>query len=302
MKALTEAQVRHYHENGFLFPIPALTPAEAAEAMRNIERLEARIGTPLSAAHKKYRSGSYTFLPWVDALVRHPRVLDAVEDVIGPDILVYWATFFVKEPKTPAMTAWHQDATYFGLEPHDHVTAWVALTDAGKEAGCMDVVPPNGTPRQYHHAKIGLKNAITAAGQAIVEPIDETGITTMELKAGEMSLHNTLCPHRSLPNRASHRRIGYGISYIPAHVRPTGSGRMSALLVRGRNHGNFDLLPSPAAEFDPEAVAVGETFYQRFYEHYTEQAQRHEEQFGNLSTADAQDLRNRLTERFGAAS
>ena len=301
MKALTEEQVRHYHENGFLFPVPALTPAEVADAMANIERLEARIGTRLSAAHKKYRSGSYTFLPWVDAVVRHPRVLDAVEDVIGPDILVYWATFFVNEPGTPAMTAWHQDSTYFGLEPHEHVTAWVALTDAGKLAGCMDVVPPNGAPRQYHHAKIGLKNSITAAGQAIIEPIDETGLTTMELKAGEMSLHHTLCPHRSLPNRAAHRRIGYGISYIPAHAKPTGSYRMKALLVRGRDHGNFDLLPSPKAEFDPDAIAAGEAFYQRFFENYTEQAQRHEAQFGTLTESQAQAVRGELMERFGAA-
>ena len=301
MKALTEAQVRDYRENGFLFPIPALTSAEVADAMHNIERLEAHIGTRLSAAHKKYRSGSYTFLPWVDALVRHPRILDAVEDVIGPDILVYWATFFVKEPDTPAFTAWHQDSTYFGLEPHEHVTAWVALTDASKEAGCMDVVPPNGQRRQYHHAKVGLKNAITAAGQAIVEPIDETGITTMELKAGEMSFHNTLAPHRSLPNRAGHRRIGYGISYIPAHVKPTGSYRLKALLVRGRDHGNFDLLPAPRAEFDPEAMAVAEAFYQRFFENYTEQAERHERDFGNLDEEQLQAIRGELTERFGAA-
>src|SRR5688572_9143280 len=279
MKALTEAQVRHYHDNGFLFPIPVLSPAEVAESMRNIERLEARIGTPLSKAHKKYRSGSYTFLPWVDALCRHPRVLDAVEDVIGPDILVYWATSFVKEPGSPAFTAWHQDSTYFGLDPHGHVTAWVALTDATEQAGCMEVLPPNGSPRQYRHAQKRLENSINAAGQVIVETIDETGVTAMALKAGEMSLHHTLCPHRSAPNAAPHRRIGYGISYIPAHVRCTGPYRMSALLVRGRNKGNFDLLPSPRAEFDPEAVEVGERFYARFMENYSEQIRRHDEEF-----------------------
>src|ERR1700704_2087003 len=157
--------------------------------MDNIYRLEARIGTYLSKAHKKYRSGSYTFLPWIDALCRHPRILDAVEDVIGPDILVYWATFFIKEGRSPAFTAWHQDSTYFGLEPHEHVTAWVALSDASTEAGCMEVLPPNGAPRQYHHANSRLEHSINAAGQVIVEPLNETGMTMMELKAGEMSLH-----------------------------------------------------------------------------------------------------------------
>ncbi|MDB5810793.1 MAG: phytanoyl-CoA dioxygenase family protein [Betaproteobacteria bacterium] len=279
MKSLSEQQVSDYRRNGFVFPIPVLTPVEAATNMRNIERLEARIGCQLSAAHKKYRSGSYTYLPWVEALCRHPRVLDAVEDVIGPDILVFWGTFFVKEPGSPAYTAWHQDSTYFGLDPHEHVTAWIALTDAGSDAGCMDVLPPNGKPRQYHHAKANLPNSINAAGQVIVEPLNETGITPMQLKAGEMSMHHTLCPHRSAPNGATHRRIGYGISFIPAHVKPTGSYRLPALLVRGRDHGNFDLTPSPRAEFDDEAVAVGERFYALFFEHYLEQARRHDEQF-----------------------
>ena len=147
----------------------------------------------------------------------------------------------------------------------------------------MEVLPPNGAPRQYYHANSRLEHSINAAGQVIVEPLSETGITAMELKAGEMSLHNTLCPHRSAPNAALHRRVGYGISYIPAHVRTTGSRRVPALLVRGRNKGNFDLLASPRAEFDPEAVAVGDRFYARFMEQYAEQVKRHAEQFAHRS-------------------
>lgn len=278
MKALTAEQVAHYRETGFLFPIPVLTPEEAAAGLTNIHRLEARIGTTLAKSHKKYRSGSYTYLPWVEALCRHPRILDAVEDVIGPDILVFWATFFVKEPGSPAFTAWHQDSTYFGLQPHEHVTAWVALSDANQQAGCMEVLPSRRAPRQYQHENSGLKNSINAAGQVIVESLDERGATLMELKAGEMSLHHTLCPHRSAPNAAAHTRVGYGISYIPAHVRTTGSYRLPALLVRGRDHGNFDLMPSPRDEFDAEGVAVGERFYARFFEHYNEQTRRHAEQ------------------------
>jgi non-heme Fe2+,alpha-ketoglutarate-dependent halogenase len=283
MKALTEQQVRDYQRNGFLFPLPALTADEAAAALKNVARLEARIGSPMSKAPKKVRSGAYTYLPWVEALCRHPRVLDAVEDVIGPDILVFWATFFVKDAGSPNFTAWHQDSTYFGLEPHDHVTAWIALSDASRAAGCMEVVPPAGEPKQYYHAKAYLEHSINVAGQHIVEPLDQTQLTAMELKAGEMSLHNSLCPHRSLPNTASHCRVGFGISYIPAHVRTTGSYRLPALLVRGRNKGNFDLLPSPRAEFDPEAVAVGDDFFERFMAHYAEQGKMHEERFAPAS-------------------
>ena len=283
MKALSEKQVRDYRHDGYLFPVPALTSAEAADALRNLERVEARLGAPLSQADKQYRLGAFTYLPWADELVRHPRILDVIEDILGPDILVFVATFFIKEPGTQTFAAWHQDATYFGLQPYEHVTAWVALTDASTEAGCMDVVSAHGAPRQYAHAAARLENSINGAGQVIVEPLNENDAVAMELKAGELSLHNTLCPHRSAPNRASHRRVGFGISYIPAHVRPIGSYRLPALLVRGRNTGNFDLLPRPAAEFAPEALEVSRKYYTRFYENYAEQVQRHEAQYGTAS-------------------
>jgi len=280
MKALTEQQVLDYRRDGYLFPVSALTPEEAAQCLRDLERTEARIGAPLTVAEKRYRLGSYTYLPWVDALVRHPRILDIVEDALGPDLLVFNATFFIKEPGAPTFAAWHQDATYFGLQPYEHVTAWVALSDASKEAGCMDVVASNGAPRQMRHAAARLVNSINGAGQVIVEPIDESRAVAMELKAGELSLHNTLCPHRSVPNAAPYRRVGLGISYIPAHVRAIGSYRMPAVLVRGANRwNNFDLLPAPAAELSNEGLAVNESMFKRFYENYAEQVKAHEEQF-----------------------
>jgi non-heme Fe2+,alpha-ketoglutarate-dependent halogenase len=286
MKTLTAQQVQDYHHNGFLFPIRALTAEEAASYLRELERTEARLGSPLPKADLKWRGAAYTYLPWVDELVRHPRILDIVEDVIGPDILVYWSTFFIKEPGTPAFTAWHQDATYFGLDPYDHVTAWVALSDASSEAGCMDVLSSHGAPRQWHHAAARLEHSINGAGQVIVEPIDEHDAVAMELKAGEVSLHHTLCPHRSAPNRASYRRVGLGISYIPAHVRTVGSYRLPALLVRGQDKWNhFDPLPRPSGELTPEVVALHEATYKRFRENYYEQEKRHEAQFAYRKSA-----------------
>src|SRR5690606_7959942 len=158
------------------------------------------------------------------------------------DILVYTSTFFIKEAGSPTFAEWHQDATYFGLTPHEHVTAWVALSEASAEAGCMEVLSAQGAPRQMHHAAARLANSINGAGQAIVEPLPENERAVMELKAGQSSLHHTLCAHRSAPNRSSHRRVGFGISYIPAHVKPVGPYRMQALLVRGQDKwNNFDL-------------------------------------------------------------
>ena len=144
MKALSKEQVDNYRRDGFLFPLPALTPAEAARGLRDLERIESRLGAPLPQSEMKWRGAAYVYSPAVDAIVRHPRILDIVEDVIGPDILVYWTTYFIKDPGTPAFTAWHQDATYFGLTPFEHVTAWLALSDASREAGCMDVISGHG--------------------------------------------------------------------------------------------------------------------------------------------------------------
>ena len=280
MKALTQQQVQSYRHDGFVYPIPALGADEAARCLADLERAEARLGSPLPKAEMKWRGAAYAYLPWVNELVRHPRILDIVEDVIGPDILVFWSTFFIKEPASPTFAAWHQDATYFGLEPYEHVTAWVALSDASREAGCMEVLSSQGAPRQLHHAAARLANSINGAGQLIVEPLDEDKAIAMTLRAGELSLHHTLCPHRSAPNRAAHRRVGLGISYIPAHVRPIGSYRMPALLVRGSNTGgHFDLLPSPAGEFTDAGIALHEQTYKRYRENYYEQEKRHDELF-----------------------
>jgi hypothetical protein len=277
---LDAEQVERYRWDGYLFPLPALWDDELRACDAGLARFETWLGKPLTAADKKWRSAGYVFLPWVAALVRHRRILDAVESVIGPDILVYTSTFFIKEAQSPTFAAWHQDATYFGLDPHEHVTAWVALSEAGAEAGCMEVVSSQGKPRQLHHAALGLEHSINGVGQAIVEPFDQDNTVAMALQAGEFSLHHTLARHRSAPNRAAHRRVGLGISYIPTYVRTTGSHRLFAMLVRGQDRGgHFDLLPTPQAEFDPAALALHEQVYQRYRQNYAEQIEMHERQF-----------------------
>jgi hypothetical protein len=280
-KALNDAQMAQYRRDGYLFPLPALSPDELAQCNAGLGRFEAWLGRPVNQGDFRWRSASYVFLPWVDALVRHPRILDAVEDLIGPDILVYTATWFIKEAQSPAFAAWHQDATYFGIIPNDqHVTAWVALTDATSEAGCMEVVSSQGQPRQMRHAALRLANSINGAGQAIVEPFEQSGGAMMELPAGSFSLHHTLCRHRSAPNRANHRRIGLGISYIPADCWLSGPVRMWARLARGRDTGgHFELIPPPEGELHPAALARHEHVYARYRDNYEEQVRAHEQQF-----------------------
>jgi non-haem Fe2+, alpha-ketoglutarate-dependent halogenase len=280
MKALTQAQIDSYRYNGFLFPIPALTPDEIAVCLAGLERLETELGSPVAAADVKWRSHAYAHSPWFNALIRHPKILDAIEDVIGPNILVWTSTFFIKEPHSPTFAAWHQDGSYFGLEPHEQVCAWVALSDASREAGCMEHLSGRGAARQLHHSPLGLANSINRAGQTIMESFDETGPVAMSLQAGEFSLHHEFSVHRSAPNNASHRRVGIGLNYIPTHIRVDSPVRLCAMLVRGEDtHGHFDLIEPPSAERDAAALAVHQQVSDRYRENYNIQVTRHERQF-----------------------
>ena len=286
MKALTQEQVESYRYNGFLFPIPALTPDEVATCLAGLARLESELGCAVADADVKWRSHAYAHSPWFNDLIRHPRILDAVEDVIGPDILVWTSTFFIKEAHSPTFAAWHQDGTYFGLQPKQQVCAWVALTDASAEAGCMEQLSFRGVPRQYHHAALGLAHSINRAGQTIVEPFDDSTPTAMALRAGEFSLHHELAVHRSAPNNAAHRRVGIGLNYIPAHVRVEGPVRLKAMLVRGEDrYGHFDLVEPPAAERDAAALAVHQAVSDAYRANYNVQVERHAAAFAATAGA-----------------
>ena len=132
-KLLTTDQVARYRRDGFHFPVSILSPAEARLYRDRLEEQERALGGPLTG---NMRHKVHLLFTWANQLARHPKILDAVEDVIGPDILCWSTTFFTKEARSPSFVSWHQDSTYFGLEPHEHVTAWIALSDASKEAGC----------------------------------------------------------------------------------------------------------------------------------------------------------------------
>jgi non-haem Fe2+, alpha-ketoglutarate-dependent halogenase len=280
MKALTQEQVDSFRYNGFLFPVPALTEHEVATCLAGLDRLEADLGSPVAEADIKWRSHAYAHSPWFNDLIRHPRILDAIEDVIGPDILVWTSTFFIKEPHSPTFAAWHQDGTYFGLEPQEQVCAWVALTDASHEAGCMEMLSARGAPRQMHHAALGLAHSINRAGQTITEAFDETNPVAMALPAGSFSLHHEHAVHRSAPNRASYRRVGIGLNYIPTHVRVNGPVRLKAMLVRGEDrYGHFDLIDPPSAERDAVALAAHQDVSDRYRANYNVQVRRHAERF-----------------------
>jgi non-heme Fe2+,alpha-ketoglutarate-dependent halogenase len=277
MNALSVDQVASFKRDGFLSPFPLLGPKECRECMAGVARFEAWLGAPINgdAAHK-WRSMAYLILPWAARLAQNERILDHVEDLLGPDILIFTSTFFIKEAHSPTIAAWHQDSTYYGLEPKEEVCVWLALSDADEAAGCMEALSFNGRPQQLRHASRIVENSVNRGSQAIIEPFDERAPVAMPLKAGSFSLHHGLCIHRSGPNRSNHRRIGLGLNFIAPHVRPSGSVRHAAMLVRGEDrYGHFETVEPPLGELDSEAVATHARAMALYRDAYIEEEARH---------------------------
>jgi non-haem Fe2+, alpha-ketoglutarate-dependent halogenase len=252
MKRLTEDLVRQYRDTGYLAPIRVLSTAEAAQVRAKLEAFEAGAG-PLAG---KLRQKSHLLFTWLNDLIRHERILDAVEDLIGRDILCWGTSFFIKEPRNPAYVSWHQDSTYWGLEPADIVTAWVALSDSTTENGAMRVVPGSHTMAQVPHRDTFRPDNLLSRGQEIMVDVDASRADTLTLAAGEMSLHHVRLIHGSEPNPSDQRRIGFAIRYLPTYVRQVAGAHDWATLVRGVDHyGNFELEQRPDSDMSESAQA-----------------------------------------------
>lgn len=251
--SLSEPQVTSYHRDGFLYPLPALDPAEAAGVRRHIEAFEQATG--LAAGHV-IRNKGHLKLTRLYELIFHPRVLDAVESVLGPDILCWGSSLFVKEAADAAFVAWHQDSYYWGLEPDDVVSAWIALAPSTIENGAMQVIPGTHRMAQMAHRKSAPGSAnMLFTHEELAEDVDPSRAVDLVLRQGEMSLHHVKILHGSPPNRSAARRMGYAIRYVAPHVRQRGD-QNSATLVRGHDrYGYFARDPVPVKDMDPAIVA-----------------------------------------------
>src|SRR5262249_25395997 len=147
-RRLTLAQVEAFRRDGYLYPLRGLSSAEAQRYRARLEAFEARQG-PLTTT--PFRTKPHLVFEWVAELVRHPAILDAVEDLLGPDLLVWSSSFFLKGARDPSYVSWHQDSTYWGLSEPDVVTAWLALSVSSVASGCMRVVPGSHLRDQIPH-------------------------------------------------------------------------------------------------------------------------------------------------------
>src|SRR5205809_1790779 len=249
---LSSSAVAAYERDGFAFPIRVLSAAEAREVRLRLEGVERLQGGPLRG---ELRHKAHLVFTWLDRLVRHPVILDAVEAILGANLLCWSSSFFIKEARDPAYVSWHQDATYWGLSEPDVVTAWVAFTDATVENGAMRMVPGTHREQVVHRDTFATHNLLTR-GQEVAKVVDEARAVDIVLAAGEMSLHHVLMFHSSPPNRSDDRRIGFAIRYLPTRVRQVAGSGDSALLVRGIDtYRHFEAEVPPARDLEPEALA-----------------------------------------------
>jgi non-haem Fe2+, alpha-ketoglutarate-dependent halogenase len=252
MGRLSEAAIEHYRQRGYYAPIPVMSADEAAAIRRRLEVHEASHGVLKGSMRHK----SHLLFTWLDDLIRHPAILDAVESVIGPDILCWSSTFFIKEARDPGFVSWHQDSTYWGLDPADIVTAWVALSESTAENGAMRVIPDTQTLEQIAHRDTFAADNLLTRGQEIAVEVDERQAVMLTLQPGEMSLHHVRLIHGSDPNPSARRRIGFAIRYLPTHVRQIVGTRDSATLVRGVDRfGNFEPEFAPEHDLSDAAIA-----------------------------------------------
>ena len=252
MKKLSTAAVEHYRTHGFQAPIRAIPADEAGTLRRRLEAHEARHGL----LKGQMRHKSHLLFTWLDELIRHPGILDAVEDILGPNLLVWGSSFFTKEARDPGFVSWHQDSTYWGLDPADIVTAWVALSPSTAENGAMRVIPDSHKLDQIAHRDTFAEGNLLSRGQEIAVEVDEAKAHMLVLQPGEMSLHHVRLIHGSDPNPSDQRRIGFAIRYLPTYVRQVVGSHDSATLVRGTDEfHHFEPEQRPDADFSEAARA-----------------------------------------------
>jgi non-haem Fe2+, alpha-ketoglutarate-dependent halogenase len=242
---LNVSQVERYHRDGILFPVPALAPGEAARFRTAFEDVTTRLGgRPTS----QDLSQTHLYFPWAYELATHPSILDAVEAVLGPDLLVWTVSIFAKYPRDPGYISWHQDGTYWGLDSPQVTTAWVALTDSVVDNGCMRVVPGSHRHPILPHKDTYAPQNLPSRGQEVQAQVDDNEAVDVVLKAGQMSLHHVNIIHGSNPNPSDEPRFGFAIRFTTPKTRQIDGEPPTAVLARGRDdYHHFELLPAPPA-------------------------------------------------------
>jgi len=246
---------RRFARDGYVFPLEVMSRQEAAGHRRELEALQRRAqGSRLG--NKEQLNYPHVICRFAHEIVTHPGILDVVEAILGPDILVWGSTFFIKAPRSESYVSWHQDLRYWGLDSDGEVSAWLALSDVTEASGCMRFVPGSHKGELLAHRDSFAEDNFLTRGQEAAIEVEEAATLPVPLAPGQVSLHHGKLLHGSGPNRSDGPRIGLAINYIATHVRQVVAPEDFAMLVRGEDrHGHFQLVPPPGGDFSAEAMA-----------------------------------------------
>jgi non-haem Fe2+, alpha-ketoglutarate-dependent halogenase len=261
-KALSLEQVRFFQSEGYLFPLRSMSPEEGALCLADIEKYEGQAGEEVQ---KSLKFKAHLLFMRIFNSVTGPAVLDVVEDLLGPNILLFASAFFVKDPHDGRFVSWHEDSAYMGFDPPEAVTVWTGLSDSTREMGCLRVIPKSHLQpaEKLKHVETFDKKNLLSRGQTL-QNVDETLAVDIETRAGQCEAHHIRLVHGSKDNRSNQRRVGFNAVFIPTHVRST-IGRRSAMLVRGvDDYGHWDPEPRPRYDMDPIAVAIMKQSWQQY--------------------------------------
>ena len=253
MSYLSSNQLKQYNDNGFVSPINIFSKDKAKEIRNEIELIENKIPEELDNTG---RYNAHLISPLLDEVTHNSKILDAVQSLIGENILVCGTTLFIKNPNEKGFVSYHQDAKYIGLEPHNWVTAWVAITDSNEKNGCMRMWSGSHKDNLKEHDQKFNEGNLLTRGQTVKNvPKNET--TPLVLEAGQMSLHHPAVVHGSELNKSNDRRIGFVIqSYIGTNVKQV-LGKNSVQLARGIDEFNYhEIIGRPRNLLDKEDIKL----------------------------------------------
>lgn len=237
---LAGAYSEAYSRDGFISPMRIISEHDATYHRAQLEDAETKLGKSLH-----YVTKVHTILtsPW--ALATHKKALDLVEELIGPDILIYNVSFIIKEAGTESFVSWHQDLTYWGFNGDQQVSMWLALSPAAETSGCMRMIAGSHRTGQMPHSDTRDENNVLSRGQEVTN-IDERKAVTCPLQPGEASFHHGWTLHASSPNQGNDRRIGLNVQYIAPSLRQINNAKDTAILVRGRDEFGYYMSDIPA--------------------------------------------------------
>jgi non-heme Fe2+,alpha-ketoglutarate-dependent halogenase len=260
-RMMSDQQLIDFHANGFVASLDCLSVGEAAECMRKIQEYEAATGENVS---EKIRARAVLAFKWLLDLARHPKIAGALQDAIGPNVILMFCAVWSKAPGGSKFVSWHQDGAYNPFDRNEGATAWVALTDSTPEMGCVKAIPGSHRRGFLHHEETYDPENMVSRGQTVTD-IDPNAAVDLAMHAGQFSIHHEMVVHGSGRNNGSDRRVGVSFSCVATETKSLAEPNTGVLIAGENAPGHWVLNKEPAFDLDPVGMAELEAFKQAYY-------------------------------------